>query len=49
MVFLGEALQAPEAPQGPGAVPWIAGGVIVLLAITAYAIETKTPAQLRRA
>jgi hypothetical protein len=44
-----EALQAPEAPKSLGAVPWVAGGIIVLLAVGVYVIETKGPAPLRRA
>jgi hypothetical protein len=43
-----EALQPPEAPKGPSSVPWIAGGLVVLLAVGVYAIETKGPEPLRR-
>jgi hypothetical protein len=33
---------------GAGALPWIAGGVVVLAAVAVYAIETKGPRPLRR-
>lgn len=37
------------ASMGAGATPWVAGGLILLLAIGVYALETKGPAPFRRA
>jgi len=44
-----EALQPPEATKSLGAVPWVAGGIIALLAVGVYALETQGPVPLRRA
>jgi hypothetical protein len=48
--WLGAEAATLQPPEGKwtGGVPWIAGGIIVALAVAAYAIETKGPAALRR-
>ncbi len=47
MMFLGETMQTTPETEQSNATAWVAGGLLVALAIGVYALEKKGPAPVR--
>lgn len=47
--FLGESVTTAPQQDTSNAAPWIAGSILIALAVGAYALEKKGPEPFRRA